>query len=58
MTRIGAAQRVGRYQALGCSDFMLMAQPRDSVHGMVESLEWFAREVRPRVQEDTPAVGG
>ena len=45
-----AAERVGRYQALGCSDFMLMAQPRDSVPGMIESLEWFATEVRPRVR--------
>jgi probable F420-dependent oxidoreductase len=49
-----AAERVGRYQALGCSDFMLMAQPRDSVPGMIESLEWFATEVRPRVRETTP----
>jgi probable F420-dependent oxidoreductase len=53
-----AAERVGRYQALGCSDFMLIAQPRDSVPGMIESLEWFATEVRPRVQEATPASGG
>jgi probable F420-dependent oxidoreductase len=53
-----AAERIGRYQRLGCDDFMLIPQPRDSVTGMIESMEWFATEVRPRVRHASTAGQG
>jgi alkanesulfonate monooxygenase SsuD/methylene tetrahydromethanopterin reductase-like flavin-dependent oxidoreductase (luciferase family) len=45
-----AAERAHRYRQLGAQDFLLMPQPRDSVSGMVETLEWFASQVRPRLE--------
>jgi probable F420-dependent oxidoreductase len=53
-----ASERIGRYQQLGCDDFMLIPQPRDSTAGMIESMEWFARDLRPGVQDDAAARGG
>lgn len=44
-----AASRIQRYLALGATDLLLSPQPRDSVAGMIESLEWFAAEVRTRL---------
>jgi probable F420-dependent oxidoreductase len=42
-----AAEQVNRFIAVGSQDFLLTPQPRDSAQGMIETMEWFAREVRP-----------
>ena len=43
------AERVRQYAALGIRHVLLHPQPRDSAASVAESMEFFAREVRPQV---------
>lgn len=45
-----AAERVRSFVKAGTRDFLALAQPRESIAGMVETLEWFAKDVRPLVE--------
>jgi len=43
------AERIRQYAALGIRHVLLHPQPRDSAASVAESMEFFAREVRPQV---------
>ena len=45
------AERVRQYAALGIRHVLLHPQPRDSAAAMAETMEFFAREVRPQVAD-------